>query len=130
MRNPGRRPLPRRNAATTLLGLFVAVGLLLVFSGTLTRSTDIEAKAATARAEKAALQTLVESGRAELEFVETEAFVQQMARSIGMGDAGEQPFALDAAAPSPQPIIPLGSQDDRGVETAPFEAWMELLFGA
>ena len=130
MSSSGRRPLPRRSAATLVLGLFVTLGLVLVFSGTLTRSTDIETEAEKARAELVALKERVETGREELAFVESEAFVQQVARSIGMGLRGEKPFALEPDAPSPQPIIALGSAADDGLDAAPFDAWMELLFGS
>jgi cell division protein FtsB len=125
-----RGPFERRSAASLVFGLFVALALILIFGGTLTRSTDIEAEAETARAEVAELQARFEAGDEEVKFLETDAFVEQFARSIGMGLRGEKPFALAPDAPSPEPIIPLGSEARSGVAKAPFEAWMELLFGA
>jgi hypothetical protein len=130
MSDSGRRPLPRKSAATLVLGLFLTLGLVVVFSGTLTRSTGLETEAERSRAELAALQARVESGAAELAFVDSEAFVEQSARSIGFGEPGEQPFDLEPNAPSPAPIVPLGSVAGVGGEAAPFDAWMELLFGA
>jgi cell division protein FtsB len=125
-----RGPFRGRSAATVVFAFFVTVGLVLVFTGTLTRSTDIEAEAEVARAEKAELQARVVAGRAEVSFLETDAFVEQMARSIGYGEPGERPFALETGAPSPAPITPLGSEVSDAPALAPFDAWVELLFGA
>jgi cell division protein FtsB len=125
-----RGPFERRGAVSLMFGLFVALTLVLIFSGTLTRSTDIEAEAQKARAEVAELEARFEAGNAEVEFLETDEFVEQFARSISMGERGEKPFALEPGAPSPKPIIPLGSEASGSVAKAPFEAWMELLFGA
>jgi cell division protein FtsB len=119
-----------RRAAAVVFALFVAGGLLLVFAGTITRSNDIEAEAARARAEVAALEARVAAGEAEIEFFASDAFVQQQARALGFGERGERRFALPADAPSPVPIVPIGSVDQDSASKAPFEAWMELLFGA
>ena len=113
-----------------VLGLFVAGGLVFVFAGTLARSTDLEAQAQKARAEVAALEARVEAGLAEVEFVKTDAFIDQQARAIGYGTPGETRFRLPPDAPPPAFITPLGSEGEGVVTTAPFEAWMELLFGA
>lgn len=125
-----RGPFERRSAAGVVLVLFVAVGLVLVFGGTLTRSTDIAAEAAKIQADVDLLNARAEAGRAELEFLETDAFVEQVARQIGMGEPDEQPFALGSGAPSPRPIVALGAAERNGQAAAPFDAWMELLFGA
>ena len=122
-------PSGSRRAAGWLFGLFVAGGLLLVFAGTVTRSTDIEARAEQARAEVAALEARVAEGNAEIAFFESDAFVRQEARALGLGEEGETRFALPADAPSPGPIVPLGSSRAEGPAQAPFEAWMDLLFG-
>ena len=123
-------PLHGRRAAGVVFGLFVAVGLVVVFGGTLGRSTDIEAKAAQTRAEVHALEARVAAGDAELRFFETDAFVLQQARAHGYGEKGETLFALPDDAPSPEPIVPIGSGHEEGAASAPFDAWMDLLFGA
>ncbi len=124
-----RGPLQGRRAAAIVFGLFVAVGLVLVFGGTLTRSTDIEARAEQARTEIAALQARVAAGRDEILFFDSDAFVLQQARALRFGENGEKRFALAEDAPPPQAITPLGSRDEDGSAMAPFDAWMELLFG-
>lgn len=125
-----RGPFERRSAASLVFGLFVAGGLVLVFTGTLARSTDLEAQAEEARTEIAALQARVASGRSEVEFTESEPFIEQYARTLGLGKRNETIFRLSEDAPSPPPITPIGSTSAVGPPAAPIQAWMELLFGA
>ncbi|MEA2026397.1 MAG: hypothetical protein U9O18_06880 [Chloroflexota bacterium] len=129
MTTPRQGLLQGRRAAAVVFGLFVAVGLVLVFGGTLTRSTDIEAKAEQARAEITALEARVAAGKGEILFFESDAFALQQARALGFGEEGEKLFTLAEDAPPPRAIIPLGSGAKDGVGAAPFDAWMELLFG-
>ncbi len=103
---------------------------ILVFAGSLTRSVDVGDEAEQALAEIAELTERVETGRAEIDYLDTEEFVDQVARSVGLGARGEKPFALQADAPSPAPVVPLGSLRDDSADQAAFEAWMDLLFGA
>lgn len=124
-----RGPLERRGAAALILMLFVAAGVVLIFTGALTRSADTEAAAQRAREELAVLEERVATGEAEISFLATPAFVQQLARGIGWGEKGEIPFELGPGAPSPRPIAALGSESLDGGGLAPFDAWMELLFG-
>jgi hypothetical protein len=129
-----RRGLAQRRSVMGLVMVaVVAVAVVLVFTGTLSRSTSVETSAEKMRAEVAALQARVDVGDAEVEFLETDAFVEQVARSVGLGERGEQgerPFSLRPGSPSPPPITPLGSEPVGGTPVAPFDAWMDLLFGA
>jgi hypothetical protein len=120
-----------RRALAVVSALVVLLALVVVFSGTFTRSTDIEAQAEQARAEVAARELELAAGEAEQEFFETEEFIRWQARTLGFGQKsqGETLFALPEDAPEPDPITPIGplAQDE---PMAPFDAWMELLFGA
>jgi cell division protein FtsB len=118
----------RRSTASLVFGLFVVGGLVLVFAGTLTRSTDLEARAEEARAEFAVLEARAAAGRAEVEFMEEDSFIQQYARGLGYGKRAEIAFRLEEGSPSPQPITPIGNAPSDDPPSAPFEAWMELLF--
>ena len=122
-------PFSGRRALLAFGGVAVAIALIVIFSGTLTRSTDVGAQADLARQEIETLRAVQEAGDAELAFVETEAFIQQEARSYGFGQPEEILFSLEDA-PSPAPIVPIGPRDDGPAAKAPFEAWMELLFEA
>ena len=119
-----------RRAVVGMVGLAVIVGIVVVFSGALTRSTDIEARAEEMRAETARIEAQVLEGERELEYVESKDFFEWEARAIGFGEEDEQPFVLPPDAPPPPPIVPIGPQLDEAAAMAPFDAWMELLFGA
>jgi len=118
-----------RRALRLVVGLVIVIGLIVVFAGTLTRSTDIETRAERARAEIAALEDRAAAGRAEVAFFGSDHFIRQQARALGFGEKGEVPFALSEGAPSPEPIEPIGPREVGGPAKAPLEAWVELLFG-
>lgn len=122
-------PLIGRRALAVVISLAIGVGLVVVFSGALTRSTDFELRAQEARAELEARQLELAASVEEREFFETDAFVLWQARVHGFGLPNENLFALPDDAPDPDPITPIGPQD-MTESMAPFEAWMELLFGA
>jgi len=120
----------RRGAAALVFGLFVAGGLVFVFAGTLAKSTDLEAQAAQDRAEIAALEARVAAGWEEVEFLKTDAFIEQQARAVNFGTKSEQGYRLPAGAPPAPAITPIGSSADDATVASPFDAWMKLLFGA
>ena len=126
-----RSPLIGRRALATLAILALAGALVVLFSGSLDRSTDIGARAEQARAEVAARELELAAGEAEQAFFETDEFVRWQARALGFGQKsqGERLFSLPADAPTPEPITPIGPLDAEE-RLAPFDAWMELLFGA
>jgi cell division protein FtsB len=125
-----RGVLERRGAAALVLGLFVAVGLIVIFAGTLTRATELEQLAAVQRASVAAMQEQLDAAQAEVQFLESDELVEQHARALGLGYRGERAFQLPADAPSPEPIVPLGSDTAEVRVAAPLDAWLDLLFGA
>lgn len=118
----------RAVAAVTALALLVVV--LFAFGGTLNRSTDVEAEAALAQARVDQAAELAAAGKRELAFVQSDEFVEWQARSVGFGEEDEHPFKLDADAPPPRPIVPIGPLEPERQPAAPFDAWMALLFGA
>jgi hypothetical protein len=125
-------PLFGRRALLAVVALAIIVGLIVLFSGSLTRSTDIGARADEARAEVAARELELAAGTAELEFFKTKDFIRWQARVHGFGEKseGETLFTLPDDAPLPEPVTPIGPQDPGAQASAPFDAWMELLFGA
>lgn len=124
-------PLIGRRALVAVVGLAVVVGLGVIFSGSFDRSTDTEARAEQARAEVAARELELAAGEAEQTFFETEEFIRWQARALGFGQKsqGEKLFALPEDAPEPDPVTPIGPIDS-DEPMVPFDAWMELLFGA
>lgn len=119
-----------RGAAALVLGLFVAGGLVIVFAGTLARATELEEQAAIVRAEAAALEERLAAGVEEVASLKDRELLAQEARAISWGEKGEIAFRLPDDAPSPEPIVPLGSESSDTAPKAPIDAWLELLFGA
>ncbi|MEX1296394.1 MAG: hypothetical protein AB1Z67_09510 [Candidatus Limnocylindrales bacterium] len=122
-------PVVGRRALVVVIGLAVTVALVVVFSGALTRSTDTASRAEAARAEVLARQLELEETQAEQEHIKSRAAILWQARVNGWGEPGETRFALPDDAPEPPPITPIGPPD-AAEPLAPFDAWMELLFGA
>ncbi len=125
------RQAPRigRRALVVVVSLVIAIGLIVVFSGVLTRSTDIELRVQEAQVQVEARELELAASVEEREFLETDAFVLWQARVHGFGHRNERRFVLPDDAPEPQPITPIGPLDTEQA-MAPFEAWMDLLFGA
>jgi len=111
------------------VALLVTLAIAVAFSGNLSRSTDVGAEAERARAVLAAMQEAHAASEDELLFVQKDEFVRWQARAYGMGEPGERPFKLQAGAPTPAPIMPIGPQVAGPRTLPPFDAWMELLFG-
>ncbi len=122
-------PLLGRRALAIVVALALVGGLVVVFSGTLTRSTDTESRAEQARAEVLARQLELAETEAEQDHITSRESIAWQARVNGWGKPGEIRFALPDDAPEPAPITPIGPQD-AAQPMAPFDAWMELLFGA
>lgn len=123
--------LTRRRVAG-ILGTALAIWLVVVFA----RQVG-EASAATAYAEQmavdnAALASDVAAFERELELIQRQRFIEQQARSFGIGSRKEIAFTLapDAAAlPADAPgsaSVRLGADT---IRVTPLERWLTLLFG-
>ena len=112
-----------------MVGFGVCAWLVLVFGRALADANAIDADAARAQAENAALRARVEAGRREIAFIQTDTFLSLEARAYGMGQPGERAFALEPGAASPEPIVPLGSEPSAAHPAAPLDDWLALLFG-
>lgn len=123
-----RRRLERRSALV-LVGLFAGAWIVFIFAGALARANDLDAALSDARARTAAVAAQVEAGYEEIEFIESDAFLEQAARGLGFGAAGEVPFALPEDAPSPPPIARIGGSRTPGSSGVPLDDWLDLLFG-
>ena len=95
-------PLIGRRAVGIIVALALVVGLVAVFSGTLSRSTDTEARADEARAEVRVRELELAAAQEERDFFETDDFVRWQARVHGFGRAAETRFALPEATAGAQ----------------------------
>lgn len=125
-----RQPQPLRNYLLLIGLVVIAVWLVLVFSRTLGELNEATGRAAVVRGEAEMLQARLEQGERELELVQTDAFLRLQARGYGMGEPGERIFSLEAGAPAPPSITPLGVEETASTPISPLDAWLELLFGS
>jgi hypothetical protein len=126
---PAHRLRPGRGQLAIVALVIVGFWLVVVFGQALTELNSATAREAAASAEGTTLQQRLDADRRELEIVQTDAFQGILARAYGLGAPGEIAFSLDANAPSPEPITPLGSVPGPAQQETPLDAWLQLLFG-
>jgi hypothetical protein len=109
----------------------IGVWLVFVFARALSDLDRATARQRTIAAEAATLEARLEADRREQEIVQTDAFQSILARAYGLGGPGEIVFSLPADAPSPAPITPLGGarQNQPADDSAPLDAWLNIIFG-
>lgn len=123
--------LSRRRVAW-LLGVIVSVWIVAVFARQVGEAAAAGDRADNLRIENATLVSQVDDLQKELDLIGRQAFIEQQARTYGLGDKAERPFTLapDASAlPDDAPgsaAVRLGATAER---TAPLDAWLDLLFG-
>jgi hypothetical protein len=86
----------------------VGAWLVIVFAGIVSRADELEATADQERRTRDMLMIQADLVQKEIDFVRSDAFVQQAARQLGLGERGERAFRLPGDAPTPAPIAPLG----------------------
>jgi cell division protein FtsB len=125
----GRGSRSRRFQILAIILVVLAFWLLVTFGRALGQLSDATQRETAAAAETRALQAQLDSGRRELMLVQTDAFQAMQARALGMGETGEQVFALTADAPPPPEIVPLGGSSASTATSSPLDALLKLLFG-
>ena len=118
-----------RRTLGAIVGILVTIWLVAVFGRALADSNALNARQAREEATNAALRAQVAAGRAEIAYIQTDAFLQFEARGYGLGTPHERAFALEPGAPAPRSITPLGSSDEPTSPTTPLDDWLKLLFG-
>jgi cell division protein FtsB len=124
-----RRVLVERRVALLALCVFVAGWLAFIFAGTLARANELEAEAAELRLRRQELSDRVAAGTAEIEYIQSDAYRDIAARALGLGRPEEVPFALAPDAPSPAPVVMLGSTPEEQAPSEPLQEWLQLLLG-
>jgi hypothetical protein len=126
--NPSRRF--RLTRGHLIVGVLVIVGfwVVLSFGRTITQLNTATDREQQLSDETTALAAELEASHRELALVQTQGFQALQARAFGIGKPGEVNFSLQPGAPSPEPVVPLGSQNNRPAPQTPLDAWLRLLF--
>jgi cell division protein FtsB len=121
-----------RRRAAWLVGALVVAWILVVFARQMSDAAAKSAEADRARLANAALAADVSSLQRELELVRRQAYIEQRARGLGLGQARERAFVLTPGAPPLAPDAPGSAAVRLGAVPAtpsPLESWLSLLFG-
>jgi cell division protein FtsB len=125
----GRRLRLTRNHLVVAALVVVAFWVLLGFARTITQLNSATDRQTALTDETAALVAQLEASERELELVQTDGFQAMQARAYGIGAPNEIVFSLEPGAPSPEPVIALGSEGPGDAAQTPLDAWLRLLFG-
>jgi cell division protein FtsB len=112
-------------------GLLTAAWIVFAFWRQVGAAGDLTDRADLLRAGNADLELRVAELEAELQLVQTPAYVALQARGYRLGGSNEVPFTIAADAPPLAADAPGSASTAVGAEPqgeAPIEAWLKLLF--
>lgn len=125
----GRRFRPGRSHIGLLIVVVIAFWVVLGFARTMTELNAATERRTVLAAETTALAAQVDAAHRELVLIQTDGFQALQARAFAIGAPDEIAFALEAGAPPPVPVMPLGSEGNATNAQTPLDAWLRLLFG-
>lgn len=114
-----------------LAGLFAAAWIVFAFWRQVGAAGELTDRADLLRTGNADLELRVAELEAELQLVQTPAYVALQARGYRLGGRNEVPFTLDAGAPPLAADAPGSASTAVGAveqSESPIEAWLTLLF--
>ncbi|MFN8623186.1 MAG: hypothetical protein U0869_20800 [Chloroflexota bacterium] len=124
-----RRTRIERRTALIAGGAVAGLWLLVVFAGALADASTQAARLKQEQAVNAGLRAQVDAGSAEIQQIQARGFQDFLARAYGMGEPAERPYALQAGAPPPPSMVPLGEDPATTTTSTPLEDWLDLLLG-
>jgi hypothetical protein len=119
-----------RRTLYLIVGSIVGIWLFVVFANALADAAAANGRLAQEQQVNATLKARATNGAVEIETIGKPTFLEFLARSYGMGEPEERPFALAPGAPAPAAMEPLGADDPTTATTSPLEDWLELLVGS
>ena len=120
-----------RGRLLLLAGLFAAAWIVFAFWRQVGAAGQLTDRADGLRTGNAELESRVAQLQAELELVQTPAYVALQARGFRLGSSVEVPFTLEPDAPPLAADAPGSASTAIGAEPddeRPIEAWLTLLF--
>jgi len=115
-----------RRGVAFVLGAVLVLWIVLVFGSAVATAADAAHQVELLQAANATRAAQLAAGQRELLLIQTPAYLDLQARAEGQGTPAEHVFALASGAPSPRPIVPLGSPSQPLAPT-PLDAWLRLL---
>ncbi len=138
MTTPVKRPLVSRNRGSSLqivFGSILAITLLLAinFSGRIAAGRQIESKRDDIQKSISTLQAQATALQSQLNYVNSDAFVEQWARREGKMAKSDEVLIVPVPGPmtpepSPTPFIPANVDNNQQSETRNWQLWWQLFF--
>ncbi len=125
-----QRSRMERRTIYLLVGAVVGMWLFVVFANALADASAQNARLTAEQRVNASLEARATAGAIEIETIKSQTFLEFLARSYGVGELSELPFALTPGAPPPPSMVPLGQTEARTAATTPLEEWLDLLIGS
>ncbi|MCI0344397.1 MAG: hypothetical protein L0221_02990 [Chloroflexi bacterium] len=120
-----------RGRLLLIAGVIAAVWIVFAFWRQVGAAGQLTDRADALRTANAELESRVAQLQAELELVQTPAYVALQARGYRLGESSEVPFTLEPNAPPLAADAPGSASTAVGAEPddeRPIEAWLTLLF--
>jgi cell division protein FtsB len=124
--------ITRRRIAILMTALLSA-WIVLALSRQVGEAADAANQANQLTRANQALSAQIATLTQERTLIQQQAYIEIEARARGLGGRDEQPFSLAAGAPSLPPDAPGSASAALGAtytQTAPIDAWLDLLFGS
>ena len=124
--------ITRRRIAIVMAALLSA-WIVLALSRQVGEAADATNQANQLNQANQALSAQIATLTQERTLIQQQAYIEIEARARGLGGRDEHPFSLAAGAPSLPPDAPGSASAALGAtpaQTAPIDAWLDLLFGS
>ena len=124
--------ITRRRIAIVMAALLSA-WIVLALSRQVGEEADATNQANQLNQANQALSAQIATLTQERTLIQQQAYIEIEARARGLGGRDEHPFSLAAGAPSLPPDAPGSASAALGAtpaQTAPIDAWLDLLFGS
>ena len=125
-----QRSRMERRTVYLLIGAVLGIWLFVVFANALADASTQSARLTAEQRVNASLAAQASAGAIEIDTIKGQTFLDFLARSYGMGESTELPFALAPGAPPPPAMVPLGARDVENAAPTPLDDWLDLLIGS
>src|SRR5579862_4262394 len=122
-----------RRRIAILMAALLSAWIVLALSRQVGEAADAASQANQLSQANQALSAQIATLTEERTLIQDQAYIEIEARARGLGGRDEHPFSLAPGAPSLPPDAPGSASAALGApatQTAPIDAWLDLLFGS